>query len=99
MNLSLREQLLKAGLVTEKQATNFVMVVHLLSPDDSRDALYLRNYAQLNVRDELLRIPGIGTVLSFGSGDYAMRIWLDPNKLATRGLTANDVVATPGTKV
>jgi multidrug efflux pump len=81
------------GVITEKQATNFVMVVHLLSPDNRYDALYLRNYAQLNVRDELLRIPGIGTVLSFGSGDYAMRIWLDPNKLATRGLTAGDVVA------
>jgi multidrug efflux pump len=80
------------GVITEKQATNFVMVVHLLSPDNRYDALYLRNYAQLNVRDELLRIPGIGTVLSFGSGDYAMRIWLDPNKLASRGLTANDVV-------
>jgi multidrug efflux pump len=80
------------GVTTEKQATNFVMVVHLLSPDNRYDALYLRNYAQLNVRDELLRIPGIGTVLSFGSGDYAMRVWLDPNKLAARGLTANDVV-------
>jgi multidrug efflux pump len=80
------------GVVTEKQATNFVMVVHLLSPDDSRDALYLRNYGQLNVRDELLRIPGIGAVLSFGAGDYAMRVWLDPNKLAARGLTASDVV-------
>jgi multidrug efflux pump len=80
------------GVTTEKQATNFVMVVHLLSPDNSRDALYLRNYAQLNVRDELLRISGIGTVLSFGSGDYAMRIWLDPNKLASRGMTASDVV-------
>jgi multidrug efflux pump len=80
------------GVTTEKQATNFVMVVHLLSPDNRYDALYLRNYAQLNVRDELLRIPGIGTVLSFGSGDYAMRIWLDPNKLAARGLTAGDVV-------
>jgi len=80
------------GVITEKQATNFVMVVHLVSPDNSRDALYLRNYAQLNVRDELLRIPGIGTVLSFGSGDYAMRVWLDPGKLAARGLTAADVV-------
>ena len=80
------------GIVTEKQATNFVMVVHLLSPDNSRDALYLRNYGQLNIRDELLRIQGIGAVLSFGAGDYAMRIWLDPNKLATRGLTAADVV-------
>jgi multidrug efflux pump len=80
------------GVITEKQATNFIMVVHLLSPDNSRDALYLRNYGQLNIRDELLRIPGMGAVLSFGAGDYAMRVWLDPAKLAARGLTANDVV-------
>jgi multidrug efflux pump len=88
----LPETVRQIGVTTEKQATNFVMVVHLLSPDNRYDALYLRNYAQLNVRDELLRIPGIGTVLSFGSGDYAMRVWLDPTKLAARGLTANDVV-------
>jgi multidrug efflux pump len=81
------------GVVTEKQASNLTMVVHLVSPDDSRDALYLRNYGQLNVRDELLRIPGMGSVLMFGAGDYAMRVWLDPSKLATRGLTSADVVA------
>jgi multidrug efflux pump len=80
------------GVVTEKQASNLTMVVHLLSPDDSRDALYLRNYGQLNVRDELLRIPGMGSVIMFGAGDYAMRVWLDPNKLAARGLTSADVV-------
>ncbi len=80
------------GVITEKQASNLTMVVHLLSPDDSRDALYLRNYGQLNVRDELLRIPGMGSVIMFGAGDYAMRIWLDPGKLAARGLTSADVV-------
>jgi multidrug efflux pump len=80
------------GVVTEKQASNLTMVVHLLSPDDSRDALYLRNYGQLNIRDDLLRIPGMGSVLMFGAGDYAMRVWIDPGKLATRGLTAADVV-------
>jgi multidrug efflux pump len=80
------------GVITEKQATNFIMVVHLLSPDNSRDALYLRNYGQLNIRDELLRIPGMGAVILFGAGDYAMRVWLDPGKLAARGLTATDVV-------
>jgi multidrug efflux pump len=80
------------GVVTEKQASNLTMVVHLVSPDDSRDALYLRNYGQLNVRDELLRIPGMGSVIMFGAGDYAMRVWLDPSKLATRGLTSADVV-------
>jgi multidrug efflux pump len=81
------------GVVTEKQASNLTMVVHLVSPDDSRDALYLRNYGQLNVRDELLRIPGMGSVIMFGAGDYAMRVWLDPGKLAARGLTSADVVA------
>jgi multidrug efflux pump len=80
------------GVTTEKQASNLTMVVHLVSPDNSRDALYLRNYGQLNVRDDLLRVPGMGSVLMFGAGDYAMRIWLDPSKLAARNLTASDVV-------
>lgn len=81
------------GVTTEKQSPNLTMVVHLLSPDNSRDALYLRNYGQLQVRDELLRIPGMGAVLLFGAGDYAMRIWLNPQQLAARGMTANEVVA------
>ncbi len=81
------------GVTTEKQAPNLTMVVHLVSPDNSRDALYLRNYGQLNVRDQLLRVPGMGSVLMFGAGDYAMRIWLDPLKLAARGLTSADVVS------
>jgi multidrug efflux pump len=80
------------GVTTEKQSSNLTMVVHLLSPDNSRDALYLRNYGQLQVRDELLRIPGMGSVLLFGAGDYAMRVWLDPQKLAARSLTAAEVV-------
>jgi multidrug efflux pump len=81
------------GVTTEKQASNLTMVVHLVSPDNSRDALYLRNYGQLNVRDDLLRLPGMGSVLMFGAGEYAMRIWLDPSKLAARSLTASDVVS------
>jgi len=81
------------GVTTEKAASNLTMVVHLVSPDNSRDALYLRNYGTLNVRDDLLRVPGMGSVLSFGAGDYAMRIWLDPQKLAGRNLTAGEVVA------
>jgi len=79
------------GVTTEKSSPNLTMVVHMVSPDNSRDALYLRNYAQLQVRDELLRVQGMGSVQVFGSGDYAMRIWLDPAKLAGRGLTASDV--------
>ncbi len=81
------------GVTTEKQSPNLTMVVHLLSPDNSRDALYLRNYGQLQVRDELLRINGMGSVLLFGAGDYAMRIWLNPQQLAARDMTANEVVA------
>lgn len=80
------------GVTTEKSSPNLTMVVHLVSPDNSRDALYLRNYGQLNVRDDLLRIPGMGSVQMFGAGDYAMRIWLDPGKLAARNLTTAEVV-------
>ncbi|KNZ34190.1 MAG: transporter [Methylibium sp. NZG] len=80
------------GVTTEKSSPNFIMVVHLVSPDNRYDALYLRNYASLNVRDALLRLPGMGSALAFGSGDYAMRIWLDPQKLAARNLTSADVV-------
>ncbi len=80
------------GVTTEKSSPNLTMVVHLVSPDNSRDALYLRNYGQLNVRDELLRVPGMGSVILFGAGDYAMRVWLDPGKLAARGLTTAEVV-------
>jgi multidrug efflux pump len=80
------------GVTTEKQSSNLTMVVHLVSPDNSRDALYLRNYAQLQVRDDLMRIPGMGGVIMFGAGDYAMRIWIDPQKLAGNNLTAGEVV-------
>src|SRR6476619_5493596 len=80
------------GATTEKSSPNLTMVVHLVSPDNSHDALYLRNYGQLNVRDELLSIPGMGSVILFGAGDYAMRIWLDPSKLAARSLTIGAVI-------
>jgi len=88
----LPEVVRQIGVTTEKSSPNFIMVVHMVSPDERYDALYLRNYAALNVRDRLMRIPGIGTVIAFGSGDYAMRIWLDPNKLAARNLSSADVV-------
>ncbi|TAG71903.1 MAG: efflux RND transporter permease subunit, partial [Burkholderiales bacterium] len=81
------------GVTTEKSSPNLTMVVHLVSPNNSRDALYLRNYGQLNIRDELLRIPGAGSVLMFGAGDYAMRIWLDPSKLSARNIAASEVIA------
>ena len=81
------------GVTTEKQSSNLTMVVHLLSPDNSRDALYLRNYGQLRIRDDLLRIAGMGSVLLFGAGDYAMRVWLNPHELAARNLTAGEVIS------
>jgi len=80
------------GVTTTKSSPDLTMVVHLTSPDNSRDMLYLRNYATLNVKDQLAKIQGVGQVNLFGSGDYAMRIWLDPNKVAELGLTADDVV-------
>jgi hydrophobe/amphiphile efflux-1 (HAE1) family protein len=87
----LPEVVRQLGVTTEKSSPNLTMVVHLVSTDNQYDALYLRNYATLNVKDPLLRIPGMGSVLTFGSGDYAMRVWLDPAKLATRKLTTADV--------
>ncbi|MES2889006.1 MAG: multidrug efflux RND transporter permease subunit [Pseudomonadota bacterium] len=87
----LPEVVRQIGVTTEKSSPNLTMVVHMVSPDNRYDALYLRNYAALNVRDALLRIPGMGSVQTFGSGDYAMRIWLDPQKLAARNLTSADV--------
>jgi multidrug efflux pump len=66
--------------------------VHLISPDKSYDELYLRNYALMNIKDELAKVTGVGQVRLFGSGDYAMRIWLNPETIAEKNLTANDVV-------
>ncbi|MEM4986930.1 efflux RND transporter permease subunit [Collimonas sp. H4R21] len=82
----------RLGVTTVKSSPNLTMVVHLLSPNDRYDMAYLRNYAVLNVKDRLARLPGIGSVQLFGSGDYSMRVWLDPRKVAERGLAASDVV-------
>jgi multidrug efflux pump len=80
------------GVTTQKQSPTPLMYVDFTSPDHRYNSLYLRNYAVLHVKDELSRLPGIGDVQMIGSGDYAMRIWLDPNRLASRGLTATDVL-------
>jgi multidrug efflux pump len=88
----LPEEVRQIGVVTQKSSPDFALVVHLLSPDERYDELYLRNYAVLNVKDNLQRIPGMGQVLVFGAGDYAMRVWIDPQKLASRNLTASDIV-------
>ena len=80
------------GITTIKSSPDLTMVVHLLSPNGRYDMTYLRNYAVLNVKDRLARIDGVGDVQLFGSGDYSMRVWLDPQKVAERGLSAGDVV-------
>jgi len=78
--------------VTVDKASPETMMVHLTSPDQRYDMLYLSNYAALNVKDELARLDGVGDVQLFGMGNYSLRVWLDPNKVASRGLTATDVV-------
>ncbi|MEC5218753.1 multidrug efflux pump [Actimicrobium sp. GrIS 1.19] len=88
----LPEEVRQIGVTTVKSSPNLTMVVHLVSPTGRYDDVYLRNYAVLNIKDQLSRIPGMGETLLFGAGDYAMRIWIDPQKLAARSLTAPDVV-------
>ena len=82
----------RIGLVTEKASPDLMMVVHLVSPDERYDMLYLSNFAHLQIRDELARIPGVGSAQVFGAGEYSMRVWVDPDRLAARQLTATDVV-------
>ena len=89
----LPEEVRQIGVTTVKSSPNLTMVVHLNSPSGRYDDLYLRNYAVLNIKDQLARLDGMGEVQLFGSGDYAMRVWLDPQKVAARNLTAGDVVA------
>lgn len=81
------------GVSTVKSSPDLTMVVHLVSPNDQYDMLYLRNYARLNVKDELAKISGIGQINMFGSGNYAMRIWLNPQKVAERNMNPDEVVA------
>ncbi|MEG3158037.1 efflux RND transporter permease subunit [Lysobacter zhanggongensis] len=88
----LPEDVRRQGVTTQKQSPTFLMVVHLTSPQGKYDTLYLRNYARLHVKDRLSRITGVGDAQVFGGGDYAMRAWLDPDRIASRGLTAGDVV-------
>ena len=83
----------RIGVTTIKSSPDLTMVVHLASPSGRYNMLYLRNYAVLNVKDQLAKIQGVGRVQLFGSGDYAMRVWINPGKVAERGLTADEVVA------
>ena len=89
----LPEEVQRNGVVTRKNSPDILMVVFMLSPDDSFDQLYISNYALLQVRDQLLRLDGIGDIQIFGARDYSMRLWLDPDKIANLGMTAGDVVA------
>lgn len=89
----LPEEVQRLGVVTEKSSPDLTMVVHLTSPDKRYDMLYLSNYAVLNVKDELARIEGVGQVRVFGAGDYSMRVWLDPNKVAALGLSPSNIVS------
>jgi hydrophobe/amphiphile efflux-1 (HAE1) family protein len=82
----------RLGVTVKKNSPDMLMVIHLSSPDSSRDQLYMSNYATLNVKDQLSRIAGVGDVQIFGGRDYAMRIWLDPDKVAEHDLTAGEVV-------
>jgi multidrug efflux pump len=82
----------QTGITTRKRSPEILLIVSLRSPDGSKDQLYLSNYALIQVRDELLRVDGVGDVIMFGQRDYAMRLWVDPDKLYSRNLTADDVV-------
>src|SRR5262249_9111787 len=81
------------GIVIRKASPNLTLAVGLYSPDNGRDTLYISNYATLHVRDELAQLPGVGDITVFRARDYSMRLWLDPQNLATRNMTAGDVVS------
>src|SRR5262249_2248494 len=88
---TLPEVVKQTGVTTKKKSPNIMLVVNLFSPDESQDQLRLSNYATINIKDDLARIKGVGDVTYLGQMDYSMRAWLDPEKLASRTLTAGDV--------
>ncbi|MBJ7549838.1 efflux RND transporter permease subunit [Marinomonas ostreistagni] len=88
----LPEEVQRLGVVAEKSSPNLTMVVHLFSPEGDRDISYLSNYADIYIKDALARLPGVGDVQMFGGGKYSMRLWLDPDALASRDLIPSDVV-------
>ena len=88
----LPEEVKRQGVTTKKKSPSILLAVNLISPDDSRDVLYLSNYATIQVKDSLARLAGVGDVQILGARDYSMRVWLDPEKLASRNMVANDVV-------
>jgi len=88
----LPEDVRRQGVTTQKQSPTLTMVVHLVSTTGQYDPIYLRNYATLKLKDEIARLPGVGQAVLWGAGDYAMRVWIDPQQAAARGLNAGDVV-------
>ena len=88
----LPEEVRRNGILTRKNNPDQLLAVHLISPDSTFDQVYISNYALLNVRDVLARIPGVGSVLLYGSREYAMRVWLDPERIANLSLSADDVL-------
>nr|WP_276513785.1 multidrug efflux RND transporter permease subunit [Bradyrhizobium elkanii] len=89
----LPEEVQRNGVTTRKNSPDILMVVFMLSPDDTFDQLYISNYALLQVRDQLLRLDGVGDIQMFGARDYSMRLWLDPDRIANLGLTSTEVLA------
>ncbi|MBN1554404.1 MAG: multidrug efflux RND transporter permease subunit [Phycisphaerae bacterium] len=90
----LPDEVKKQGVSTKKKSTNFVMLINLFSKNNEFDDLFLSNYATINIKDVLSRVSGVGDVQVLGAGDYSMRLWLDPDQLKHRNLTADDVVST-----
>ena len=88
----LPEEVRRQGVTVKKQSTNILLVASLMTTDPEIDTLFLANYANLRLRDELIRVPGVGEVTVFGTANYSMRVWLDPAKLKSRGMTAADVM-------
>jgi hydrophobe/amphiphile efflux-1 (HAE1) family protein len=89
----LPEEVQRIGVTVKKKSPDLMMVIHLISPNDTLDQAYISNYATINIKDVLTRVDGVGDTIVFGARDYSMRVWLDPAKVQSRGLTASDVVA------
>ena len=89
----LPDEVQRIGVTVRKSSPDLMLVIHLISPDGSLDQQYISNYATINIKDVITRIDGVGDTIVFGARDYSMRVWLDPAKVQSRGLTADDVVA------
>ncbi|NBC31386.1 MAG: multidrug efflux RND transporter permease subunit [Alphaproteobacteria bacterium] len=88
----LPEEVSRRGVSTKKQSTNMLLVVNLYSPDETYDAIFLDNYARINLRDALVRLPGVGEAQVLGGLEYGMRIWLDPDRLTALGLNTTEII-------